>query len=130
VLDRLSGISFSNSEKQENQLIAVFCVWHHLVLVAGYQHSSRTFVTTYKSTWHHRTEHQSLSSLTSEPKISGLWRCWTVKMSNFLGTIHRLSLIKNTTFRRLESVSVIRKNLLRWAQLIELLRVYQLGPKV
>jgi hypothetical protein len=26
VLDRLSGISFSNSEKQENQLIAVFCV--------------------------------------------------------------------------------------------------------
>jgi hypothetical protein len=42
------------------------------------------------------------------------------KMTDFLDIIHCLSLIINVTFRKLESVSIIRYNLLRWAQLIAL----------
>jgi hypothetical protein len=40
---------------------------------------------------------------TSKIKCERLWRWCIVKISNFLGIIHRLNLIKNTTFRRLGS---------------------------
>jgi hypothetical protein len=44
-------------------------------------------------------------------------------MTDFLNIIHRLSLITNTTFRRLGSVFVIMWNLLCWAQSTELVLI-------
>jgi hypothetical protein len=41
----------------------------------------------------------------------------------FLDTIHRHALIYNTAFRRLDSVSVFRWNLLSWVQSIELVPI-------
>jgi hypothetical protein len=58
-------------------------------------------------------------------RFKGLWRWLTNKILLCLDIIHRLVFTKkSTTFRRLESVSVFRWHLLRWAQSIELVPIY------
>jgi hypothetical protein len=52
-----------------------------------------------------------------------LWRCYINTTTVFLDIIHRPVFISNTTFRRLDYVSVFRWNLLSWTQLTELVPI-------